>query len=51
MNKSLCAKKKIKLDKINNIEYFKSRPIISLKSLRGMKNIPWFYEMLVRKIV
>jgi hypothetical protein len=41
MIKVLCARKKIELEKINNIEYSKSRPIINLKCLQGMENIPW----------
>jgi hypothetical protein len=44
MIKVLCAKKQIELEKINDIEYSKSRPIIYLKSLQGMENIPWFYD-------
>ena len=60
MIKALCAKKKIELENLNDIEYSKSRPIIYLKSLNGMENIPWLYntgaqatclsEKLLRKI-
>jgi hypothetical protein len=44
MIKSLCAKKKFELEKINDIEFSKSRLIIYLKSLNSMENIPWLYN-------
>jgi hypothetical protein len=44
MIKVLCARKRIELEKINDIECSKTRPIIYLKCLQVMENIPWLYD-------
>jgi hypothetical protein len=44
MIKALCAKERIEIKKINDIENSKTRPIIYLKSLDSFENIPWLYD-------
>jgi hypothetical protein len=44
MIKVFCAKKRVELEKINDIEYFKTSPIIYLKCLQGMEYIQWLYD-------
>ena len=34
--------------KINDIEFFQSRPIIYFKSIKGNENIPWFFNITVQ---
>ena len=44
MINALCAKKLIEVEKINDIEYAKTRPLIQLRAIKGKENIPWLFD-------